>query len=412
MIEKEIYPEMGQSNYASVLSEKVFWGRLFLYLDNREIRMLRLILGEKESRLKHWEELWHVIDAYDDIPFSCKELMPLAVKKMQELGAHSNWKSYCGKHADFLIGLPKYAWTKNKLILFHAKQILQSFASEKIEAIPIKGLAEMIANESEGLFRTSRDLDILVKTEDLHNCKAVLEKMGWKQINKGDSFLGINLTFIDHALAFSHPDIIVELDLHIAPFAIFRKEVHEFSKEVFERKISIEEGLFIPSLIDQLVITLVNANYLFNWKTGQYAKYIFDALKFIEVLSLEEQEILRKWEKIFWKNEHKVDEIQLLKESILNLPEAVYTEPPGKELKGWFGFFLLDNLLRFNYFKRYVLVWNKNLNWLRLPILIVVRSFQFISSIDFVKIRKKGDKQINKVAYIDRLRFAFPNKRE
>ena len=253
-------------------------GRLDLKLHPQEVAILKVLFAKPENVLSCWEDLWQVIDDYETAEFSCKELMPIAVRKMQLCAKQEVWTKATGNNYNFLIGLPRYSWTKNQYVINKTKSVSAILHKAGIEFIAIKGVSEILDNKETGMMRTSRDIDLLIKREDLVQSAAILAQHGWTitaPINEINTLLLL-------AHNFDHADGIIDLDLHIAAFSEFSKSLDTYSKLVWERKTAVtEQGLtvFVPSLEDRLIIAVVNVfNYL-EWQKKQHCKYMYDVFR-------------------------------------------------------------------------------------------------------------------------------------
>jgi Uncharacterised nucleotidyltransferase len=261
-------------------------GNFEIIISNEELAILKLLSTKSENILSYWREVWQSIDDYEELSFASKELMASAVKKIQEKVAENKWKEVTKGNAEFLSGLPRYTWTKNQYILNQYRLIANALQKEKIEFIAIKGVGEMIANNHLSLMRTSRDIDILIKIEDWDKCLPIFEKIGWvlpPKLKRID-FSVSNDPAYHHEITLYNNDRIIDLDVHFAAIAGPRSYSNSFTLDLWENRVPSPKypDLFIPGVDHRFVIFLVNAYNFHNWNSGQYCKYLLDALLTLE----------------------------------------------------------------------------------------------------------------------------------
>jgi len=110
-----------RNEFALELCQDIPFGILKFTLSDEEVAILKLISCEEDKSIKYWEQLWKNTEDYEDLLFSCKELMPSAVRKIQTSCEDVQWKQFVPKNAQFLAGLPRYTWTKNQYIINEVK---------------------------------------------------------------------------------------------------------------------------------------------------------------------------------------------------------------------------------------------------------------------------------------------------
>ena len=262
------------------LSQNIPFGVLEFTLTHEEVAILQLISAKNNNAIEYWEKLWQETNDYEDFPFSCKELMPSAVKKIQESVDQKTWQSVTVGNASFLAGLPRYTWTKNQYIINQYKIIAAALQLENIEFIAIKGVCEILASSPLSMMRTSRDIDILIRVEDWGKCKKIFADLGWRLaiIPHRNDFL--NNPLHSHAETFYNKEGIIELDVHFSPIAGTKSYARKFTSKLWERKVTANDHptLCIPSNEDRLIISIANAYNMNNWKNGHTCKYLYDSL--------------------------------------------------------------------------------------------------------------------------------------
>jgi hypothetical protein len=274
------------------LSQNIIVGNLSLSLSDEEIAILQLISSKNEKVLECWNNLWSNVHDYEEFSFSCKELMPSAVKKIQDSVAQNAWQQHTVGNADFLVGLPRYTWTKNQYIINQYKIIAAALEKENIELISIKGVCEILAGSNLAMMRTSRDIDILIHHEDWVKCKKIFTDLGWTMDDTPNQFQGMRSPLTTHAETFYNKERIMDLDVHFSAISGLKKYSKNFTEELWKKKVSATKypNLFIPSKEDRLIITAANAYNMQNWERGHVCKYIYDAISISNTMDNDEIE--------------------------------------------------------------------------------------------------------------------------
>lgn len=267
-----------RNNFAIELSQDIPFGILKFKLTPEEVSILKLISCEKNDAIKHWEQLWKNTEDYEHLLFSCKELMPSAVKKIQTSFVDGLWQEFIPKNAQYLAGLPRYTWTKNQYIINEYQKIAAALDKEKIEFIALKGVCEMLDGNALSFMRTSRDIDLLIHEEDWVKCRQIFENIGWvKSKNLSDSSY-LNSPIKPHAETFQKSERIFDLDVHFSAISGAKSASEAFTKNLWTQKVYAKNypTCYIPSLEDRCIIAVANAFSITNWRRGHSTKYIYD----------------------------------------------------------------------------------------------------------------------------------------
>ncbi len=277
------------------LRQKIPFGELVLQLRQEEIAILQLISCENEDALIYWIKLWENISNYEDLPFTCKELMPSAVQKIQSCCDENTWKKYIPAHAEFLAGLPRFTWTKNQYIIHQYKKIACALEGNNIEFIALKGVCEMLDGNELALMRTSRDIDLLIHENDWDACKIIFENLGWKSAEKPVELFSITNPIKPPGETLFSQKRIFDLDVHFSGNLGPKSFSQKFTSEIWNRKVSSKSNptLYIPSIEDRFLITILNANKLNNWRNGHTSKYLFDLLAILKMMDSKQLENTR-----------------------------------------------------------------------------------------------------------------------
>ena len=268
------------NEFAIELSLDIPFGILKFTLSDEEMAILKLISCEEDKAIKYWEQLWKNTEDYEDLLFSCKELMPSAVKKIQTSCADGQWQQFIPKNAQFLAGLPRYTWTKNQYIINEYQKIAGLLDKENIEFLALKGVCEMLDGSKLSFMRTSRDIDILIHEDDWLKCKKVFNNLGWFQSEKSRKWTYLNTPINGHSENFQNLERIFDLDVHFVAIAGAKSTSQKFTTNLWKRKVKAKNfpNYYIPSPEDRYIIIAANVFNLHNWKVGHTTKYVQDLL--------------------------------------------------------------------------------------------------------------------------------------
>ena len=268
------------NEFAIELSLDIPFGILKFTLSDEEVAILKLISCEEDKAIKYWEQLWKNSEDYEDLLFSCKELMPSAVKKIQTSCADGQWQQFIPKNAQFLAGLPRYTWTKNQYIINEYQKIAALLDKENIEFLPLKGVCEMLDGSPLAFMRTSRDIDLLIHEEDWEKCRQIFENLVWNKSEKSHKWIYLISPIKPHAETFQKLEGIFDLDVHFAAIPGEKSISQKFTTNLWKRKVKAKNfpTYYIPSPEDRYIITVANAFNLGNWLKGHTTKYMYDIL--------------------------------------------------------------------------------------------------------------------------------------
>ena len=269
-----------ENKFSIELSQEIPFGILKFKPTDEELEILKLISCEEGDAIKHWEQLWKNTDDYEDLLFSCKELMPTAVKKIQNSCKDGHWKQFVPKNAQFLAGLPRYTWTKNQYIINEYQKIAAALEQENIEFIALKGICEILDGSTLAFMRTSRDIDLLIHEEDWEKCRQVFENFGWTIAKNLYKWPYLNSPQKLHAETFQKTERIFDLDVHFSAIPGEKSISQQFTNNLWKRKVKAKKfpTNYIPSFEDRYIISVGNAFNLGNWLKGHATKYIYDIL--------------------------------------------------------------------------------------------------------------------------------------
>ena len=334
------------------ISKKFPFGELVLTLDPKEISVLRLLISDNDDVLKYWIQLWDKIDNYEQLLFSCKELMPFVVHKIQMHYNKSDWVKYVPCESNFLAGLPRFTWTKNQYIVNQYKIIGRKLEQENIEFIALKGVCEMIDGNALSLLRTSRDIDILIHEDDFDKCKIIFFTLGWIFTENTNNLLTIRSPIKPHAETLYNQKRIFDLDIHFSVVAGPKSISKDFTKNIWERKIKskLYPELYVPSIEDRILINTENINNLHNWIEGHTTKYIFDLLTLSKIANRKHIENAFFIAKREIKNENLFFQLTSIIESFENKNDIITYSEKRFVLNKTISSYSLLNIIRLQYF--------------------------------------------------------------
>lgn len=291
-----------------------------LVLSKAEIAMLQLLLSPEGEALGHWKIFWSEVSDYEMAPFGCKELMPLAVRKMQKAVAQSDWQSVVPSHASFLSGLPKYAWSKNKVILLECYKLADQLHQRGVEIMAIKGIAEMIRIPDIMLMRTSRDIDLLIQPKDLEVSIELFQSLGWYSVQVVNGVPSPLSEFEGNSFTFDHPNYQVSLDIHFDVVSDGRGQYGDFTSELWWNKLRApcSHPIFIPSPENRFCLFLANAFVPDNWTSGLVNKYLYDLLFQLQDMSDDDRALATINASKYLNLDDAVEQIILLDKKIAN----------------------------------------------------------------------------------------------
>ena len=268
------------NEFAIELSQEIPFGILKFRNSAEEVAILKLISCDEGDAIKYWEQLWKNTEDYEDLLFSCKELMPSAVRKIQTSCEDGQWKQFVPKKAQFLAGLPRYTWTKNQYIINEYQKIAAVLDKEKIEFLALKGVCEMLDDSPLAFMRTSRDIDLLIHEVDWEKCRQIFKSLGWYKSEKSPKWPYLTSPIKLHAETFQKLEGIFDLDVHFAAIPGAKSISQTFTNNLWKRKVVSTKypSYYIPSLEDRYIITVANVFNLGNWINGHTTKYLYDIL--------------------------------------------------------------------------------------------------------------------------------------
>lgn len=172
--------------------------------------MLEVILETDKNANLTKAQQWDEEVVIDDIDYGVMKLVPLYLRKLKEIGFHSN-------HEKRLKVLHKYWWLKTLKNLDRLAEVVEALTGKNKVVMVINGVP-VLAYYDENVLRPMADLDILIHREEVLDSISMLESIGWKSTES--AFLkrlrkapGLCLDF-KHSIQLVHPKENTKMNLH------------------------------------------------------------------------------------------------------------------------------------------------------------------------------------------------------
>jgi len=247
-------------------------------LDKKEAVCLRILSSNEAHIIQDWQLLWEGVHNFDDLSQSCKTLMPVIVKYIESKKLLDECFNSVGHlNLSFLRGFPKYFWVKNQHLLKNIDLIL-SAVHDNIQIIAIKGTAEILDSSCVAFYRSTRDLDLLVKSVDIHSLRRILLELNYYEVIENKfikyPFNKTSYYFKSRLNSYLDVDVHVSVNTELVPdnltnlFWLNRVPSNTY------------KNLSVPSNREKFWLAVINAFMPENWVSGSYLKYINDALDY------------------------------------------------------------------------------------------------------------------------------------
>ena len=265
--------------------------------------------------------------------------------------------------------------------------------------------------------RTTRDIDLLIKKEDLNKCTAILKQIGWVIGSAGRDGELINNLIEQQAYTYKKADVVIELDLHLAAISDIYSNIDSFTKHIRDGAIVLNsaEGLIVPSPEGRLLITIANVYKIHNWLDGHYCKYIFDAACILNAMDQAKidkciddgRRLLGLGDKI----EQVMDIVAEVKTSINGVKTLHKEEVKSKAVFFTVNDGLLKGFKRLNIIIGLFNTWISGRNMLRIPLYVIFKFLEKLLVNPIIKMKKSFIKsdgvEIVKAKRINRTRWSF-----
>jgi hypothetical protein len=273
---------------APFLFQKTSIGDLNLKIHPKEYILLMLKFAPKDKVMGLWRELWDGVYDYDLLPAGCRTLMASVVNKIQQLELDEDWKNLDGIDLNFLTGLPRFVWAKNKMMQTQTIRIAEYVRNSGIEIVALKGTAELLSGEKSDIMRSTSDIDILIKLEDLELFKQKISELGYYEVKNNEGLIKMISSLQKDAYLFKSVNgFQLDIDVHVTVEKF--SENNRITNLVWQNKVpsALGDNLFIPSTNERFLIYLINGFRFHNWYSGSYLKYLSDSLIYFELMDNE-----------------------------------------------------------------------------------------------------------------------------
>jgi hypothetical protein len=257
-----------------------------------EICALKFLLSDSKDVTHNFLRLWDSIDHYENATFGVKEMMPTIVNKLQRMDKLTALRTRLNQDYFMLLGLPKYTWTKNIYARNQLKIIKKTLHENNIPFILLKGIAETFLNPDALNTRTCRDIDILIKPDDINLFNKVANSIGWRcpdldQSNNLNSFEQFAL----NAFTFRNSDHIIDLDVHFGGAQLNWSANTIFVDYIWKQAVMVDStnALLVPNMESRLLLSAWNLFDIENMKSHQMLKYLYDFMLYVGTLSTSEK---------------------------------------------------------------------------------------------------------------------------
>jgi hypothetical protein len=270
---------------APILYQKTQIGDLNLVLHPKECTVLKLKFAPKEMMMELWLELWDGISDYDLLPAGCQTLMASVVKKIQLLEIEEEWKQVNGMDLNFLSGLPRFVWAKNKTMQNQTIRLAEYVKNSGIEIVAINGTAELLSGDQAEIIQTISNIDLLIKPDDLGLFIQKMSEIGYSLVDKNNGLLKIiNFLPKDGYQFRSNSSFLLDINVHLLVEKYY--EDNQLTVSVWSSKVQsiYSDNLFIPSKRERFFISLINTYRIGNWYSGIYLKYLSDSLNHLDLM--------------------------------------------------------------------------------------------------------------------------------
>lgn len=257
--------------------------------EQQEIKALTLLLSEATDLTPAFLELWDHVKHYESATFGVKELMPAIVNKLQKKSQFRDLESHLKNDYSILQGLPKYTWTKNWYARNQLFQIEKILKQNQINFVLLKGIAETFLDDEALTARTCRDIDILIKPQQLSLFTRVVMDLGWFCKDVTPETLLEPQSFAGNAFTFRNSIGIIDLDVHFSGASLNWSANEKFVTQIWLEANKINSELFVPSDQCRLLISAWNLFDVENIKSHQILKYFYDFMRHTQHMSLAEK---------------------------------------------------------------------------------------------------------------------------
>jgi hypothetical protein len=232
-------------------------GYFELSLSESQQLLFEIITSENniDSIEDKWIQLWDKLDDYELLDNASKSVMSLTVSKLSKNLNFKTWDQHTKNNPYFLVGLPKYAWTKNNLLIKKFKDIHRLLNQERIEHLPILDTAEILISNSSFLSCIFYNIHIACCHSEQEKSHSILNQKGW------------NLLYSTVKKTVYHSKN-ESFNLHI--HTIKQEELIELHKN----KIITRENIYLPSLINQTKLLINELHDVTNWAQSNHLKLL------------------------------------------------------------------------------------------------------------------------------------------
>lgn len=252
--------------------------------------LLKACLLDNDKAVPYWEK-WMSVNGfsnltsqpssgilpqvYDRLDFASQRLLALLYKKMSSAGVNHPLITA-------LKGYYRYIWVRNQLLKDELKNIAETFNSQGIKHLVIKGFPMTEVYYKDLGVRSVLDLDLMIHHDSWHTSLKILTDNRW--VSKDTQYIPEAVTqSLHHATHLVKDQFEIDLHIRFHDFPLTENTVESFWKEAITykpgHKMLRPEHQFISALIhgydlggDTILRAIVDTTYIirstpdFNWK--------------------------------------------------------------------------------------------------------------------------------------------------
>lgn len=258
-----------QSNF-SILSESNY-GTFLLFLNENQQLMFEMFesIDNVSLLLDKWNKIWSNISDYEELDSNCKSVMSITISILQQKIKSEDWYALTKNDPAFLFGLPKYAWSKNQVILDEYNRLDKLFNDYSLKHLPILNTAELLNQNQIVKSNIFYSIDLIIERTNKKEIIELLKKTTWKVKLLRNS-----------KIQFVHPIHKITLQITFINDSDF--------KNIESKKVQLTENTYIPNPTDQIHFYINELKNIENWLKTDYLKQIITVKNLIKQIPRDE----------------------------------------------------------------------------------------------------------------------------
>ena len=135
--------------------------------------LLRAALLDGDAAVEAWERTKHVAEDVKRVDKATYRLMPQLYRNLDSLGVEDPLMGT-------LKGVYRHSWYTNQRLFHAASETVRALESGGVETMIIKGAALSAVYYRDPGLRPMDDLDVVVRSDRIHDALALLAEAGWR----------------------------------------------------------------------------------------------------------------------------------------------------------------------------------------------------------------------------------------